>query len=68
MKPNEKNKTSIRQPSVVPSLPKRVWNSLSNFLVKLDEFATNSRRTDEQIRKIRSENYGKYGFYFRDRF
>jgi hypothetical protein len=41
---------------------------LGSILIKLDEFASKARETDEQIRKMRAEHYAKYGFYFRDRF
>jgi hypothetical protein len=41
---------------------------LNTILERLDKFATQARETDAQVRKLRSEHYAKYGFYFRDRF
>jgi hypothetical protein len=61
-KPNEKPVRSVR------SILRRCFNSVKVLMARIDKFATESRATDERIRKIRSEHYAKYGWYFRDRF
>jgi hypothetical protein len=72
MKTITKISADIEHISLSPAGKSSFWDKiaalLARFIKKLDQLATESSETDAKIRKMRAENYAKYGFYFRDRF